>query len=50
MITTTTNVSNATLITHAGVFHADEVLATVILTKVFGDDVTICRIFKVPEE
>ena len=50
MITTTTNVSNATLITHAGVFHADEVLATVILKKVLGDNITVCRTFKVPEE
>ena len=50
MITTTTNVSNATIITHAGIFHADEVLATVILKKVLGDDITVCRTFKVPEE
>ena len=50
MITTTTNVSNATFITHAGVFHADEVLATVILKKVLGDNITVCRTFKVPEE
>lgn len=48
MITTTN--SNANLITHAGVFHSDEVLATVILKKVLGDDITVCRTFKVPEE
>ncbi len=33
----------ATAITHAGVFHADEVLATVILNKVFGD-IRLCRV------
>lgn len=48
-MTITTNVFDANLITHGGVFHADEVLATVILKKVFGD-ITVCRTFKVPEE
>lgn len=48
MLTTTTNISNAKLITHAGLFHADDVLATVILKKVFGN-LSVCRTFKVPE-
>lgn len=38
-----------TLVTHAGVFHADEVLATVLLRKVFGSDINICRTYRVPE-
>lgn len=49
MMNITTNTTMATIITHAGTFHADEVLATVILKKVFGD-ITVCRTFKVPEE
>ena len=49
MIRTTKNCKEANAITHGGVFHADEVLATVILSKVLGD-VTVCRTFKVPEE
>lgn len=49
MVKTTTNLLEATVITHGGVFHADEVLATVILKKVFGN-ITVCRTFNVPEE
>lgn len=41
--------TQANAITHGGTFHADEVMATVILSKVF-DDLRVCRIFKVPEE
>ena len=48
MIKTTKNQEQATVVTHSGVFHADEVLATVILSKVLGD-VTVLRTFKVPE-
>ncbi len=48
MIKTTKNQEQATVVTHGGVFHADEVLATVILSKVLGD-VTVLRTFKVPE-
>lgn len=48
MIKTTKNMEQATVVTHGGVFHADEVLATIILSKVFGD-VTVLRTFKVPE-
>lgn len=47
-ITMTKNVTEATVITHGGVFHADEVFATVILSKIF-DNLTILRAFKVPE-
>ena len=49
MIKTTKNVKEATVVTHAGTFHADEVLATVILSKVM-EDITVMRTFKVPED
>lgn len=49
MIKMTTDVKKATILTHAGVFHADDILATVILKKVLGN-ITVCRTFKVPEE
>lgn len=42
------NIENATLVTHSGKFHADEVFATVILEKLL-EDVKACRTFKVPE-
>ena len=45
----TKNIEKATVITHGGTFHADEVMATVILEKVFGD-ITVCRTFRVPED
>ena len=45
----TKNATQATAITHGGVFHADEVLATVILSKVF-ENLVVCRTFKVPDE
>ena len=48
MIKTTKNQEQATVVTHGGIFHADEVLATVILSKVLGD-ITVLRTFKVPE-
>ena len=48
MIKTTKDPKQATVITHGGIFHADEVFATVILSKVLGD-LTVLRIFKVPE-
>lgn len=47
-ISITKDISKATAITHTGVFHADEVFATVILRKLF-DNVTVFRTFKVPE-
>lgn len=48
MIKTTKITENATVITHSGNFHSDEILATVILSKVLGD-ITVLRTFKVPE-
>lgn len=45
----TQNAFETNAITHAGIFHADEVMATAILDKVFKN-LTICRTFKVPEE
>ncbi len=47
-INTTKATANAKVITHGGIFHSDEVLATVILSKIFGD-ITVLRTFKVPE-
>lgn len=41
--------AHANAITHSGVFHADEVMATVILSKVFTD-LRVLRTFKVPED
>ncbi len=48
MIKTTKTMELANVVTHGGVFHADEVLATVILSKVLGD-IMVLRTFKVPE-
>ena len=48
MISITNNVNNATVITHAGVFHADDVFATVILSKV-RENVVVARIQRVPD-
>ena len=42
-------VTQATAITHGGLFHADEVMATVILEKVFGE-ISLNRAFRVPED
>ena len=39
----------ANAITHGGLFHADETMATAILNKVFNN-LILCRTFKVPEE
>lgn len=49
MIKTTKNMEQANAVTHGGIFHADEVLATVILSKVLGEELTVLRTFKVPE-
>ena len=49
MMDITKNIKEATAITHGGTFHADEVMATIILNKVFGN-ITVCRTFRVPEE
>ena len=48
MIKTTKKQELANVVTHGGVFHADEVLATIILSKVLGD-ITVLRTSKVPE-
>lgn len=48
MIRTTKIAEQATVVTHGGTFHSDEVLATVILSKVLGD-INVLRTFKVPE-
>lgn len=49
MIKTTKIAEQANAITHSGTFHADEVLATVILSKLVGD-ISVYRTFQVPEE
>lgn len=48
MIRTTKDLTQATAITHGGVFHSDEVMATVILSKIL-EDVTILRTFDIPK-
>ena len=48
MIRMTSNVYEAQLVTHAGVFHADEILATVILEELF-ENVVVCRTLEVPK-
>lgn len=49
-ICVTSNPCEANLITHTGTFHADEVLATVILSKKISGTTTVLRTFAVPEE
>lgn len=41
-------ISTANAITHSGIFHADEVMSTVLLGKILPE-VKVCRTFKVPE-
>lgn len=41
-------IETANAITHSGIFHADEVMATVLLSKILPE-VKVCRTFKVPE-
>lgn len=48
MVKSTKNFAEANVMTHGGVFHADEILATVILEKLLGE-VRVYRGFKVPE-
>ncbi len=48
MIQVTKNIEEANCITHGSIFHADEVFATVILSKI--KDVIVFRTNKVPEE
>ncbi|MBE5820294.1 MAG: MYG1 family protein [Clostridiales bacterium] len=49
-IRTTTNPYDANFITHSGSFHADDVLATVILSKTFLGTATVMRTSAVPKE
>lgn len=49
MATTTKTMKLANVVTHAGVFHADEVMATVILDRALGG-VEVLRTFRVPED
>ena len=49
MISTTKKKELANVVTHAGSFHADEVLVTVILSRVL-EDVTVLRTLKVPDD
>lgn len=49
MIKCTKDISNAQAITHAGTFHADDVLSAVIVSKALKKNVNILRTFKVPE-
>ena len=42
-------IAKANAITHSGIFHADEVMATVLLSKILPE-VKVCRTFKVPED
>lgn len=49
-IRVTSNPNDANLITHTGTFHADEVFATVILSKTFTGMSTVLRTVVVPEK
>lgn len=46
---TTTNINEANAVTHSGVFHADDVMATVILDRAF-EGIKVLRTFRVPED
>ena len=46
---TTSKIEEATAVTHSGIFHADDVFATVILTRALGG-VRVLRTNKVPED
>lgn len=48
-ITVTKNVETARFITHGGIFHADEVMASIALSTLYGD-IEVARVFKVPED
>ena len=41
-------IAKANAITHGGIFHADEVFATVLLGKIFPE-LNVCRTFRAPE-
>ena len=40
----------ATAMTHGGKFHADDVISTVILKKIYGDSFKLIRTFRVPND
>lgn len=42
-------IATANAITHSGIFHADDVFATVLLSKILPE-VKVCRTFRVPED
>ena len=46
---TTNNIKEADAVTHTGIFHADDVMATVILNRALGG-VRVLRTNKVPED
>lgn len=48
-IKVTKNINEANAITHAGTFHADEVFASIILSKII-DNLVITRVSEVPED
>lgn len=48
-LTIVSDVITANAITHGGVFHADEVMATVILSHVMPQ-INLARVFTVPED
>lgn len=50
MMRTVKEIEKANAMTHGGVFHADEVMATVILDRVVEGGVNVLRTFKVPED
>lgn len=47
MIRITNNIEEANAITHGGTFHGDDIMATVILKKVFKD-LIVCRVNEIP--
>lgn len=44
----TSKIKNADAVTHGGLFHTDDVMATVILKKLFGD-FSLCRVDRLPK-
>lgn len=44
------NPAEAQVVTHGGVFHADEVMAVAILSEIYGQEMKVSRVFKVPND
>lgn len=44
------NPAEAQVVTHGGVFHADEVMAVAILSEIYGREMKVSRVFKVPND